>query len=271
MIGAMSFTVSDFQDLLALLREREDWREALRRELLGDDFRTLPQVMRELVASQAGTDASLDRLTEQVSRQGAQLASLTEQVSRQGAQLARLTEQVAELTVQGARHDERLAELTEQMTRLTGQVRRHDGRLGNLEGMAYEQRYRDNVGSRLGRRLRRARLVSLGDLEPLLDAHDDGRISDEEYDRVAALDLLVRGRAGRGADAAELYVAMELSITVDEGDVRRARERADLLRRVGLPVEAYVGGRDITPEAAELATSLGVTVLLDRASEQPAA
>jgi hypothetical protein len=38
----MAFTVQDFDDLLHLLDERPEWREALRRRVLADELLELP-------------------------------------------------------------------------------------------------------------------------------------------------------------------------------------------------------------------------------------
>ena len=155
-----------------------------------------------------------------------------------------------------------------EVSRLGVEMSRLSGRMGNVEGSLYEQRYRDNVASRLGRRLRRVEIVSLGEVDALVQALESGRVTEREWDDLASLDVLVRGRSGRGADAPEEYVAMEISITIDPGDVRRARERASILVRASVPVQAYVAGRAITPEAERLARELGVTVLLDRPADR---
>ncbi len=45
----MPFTVNEFQDLLEMLRAQPAWKEALRRELLGEEMLMLPALVRDLV------------------------------------------------------------------------------------------------------------------------------------------------------------------------------------------------------------------------------
>ncbi len=45
----MAFTVSDLQDLLEILRTKPEWKEALRRELLGEELLALPRLLYDLI------------------------------------------------------------------------------------------------------------------------------------------------------------------------------------------------------------------------------
>ena len=58
----MTFQVKDRQDLLELLRKHPKWREALRRELLGEDWIAIPELIRKLSQSQAELRAAMAKL-----------------------------------------------------------------------------------------------------------------------------------------------------------------------------------------------------------------
>ncbi|MDW8396846.1 MAG: hypothetical protein RMM31_11455, partial [Anaerolineae bacterium] len=45
----MAFTIEEFRDLLEILRTKPEWKEALRRELLGEELLSLPALVRDLV------------------------------------------------------------------------------------------------------------------------------------------------------------------------------------------------------------------------------
>jgi len=154
-----------------------------------------------------------------------------------------------------------VANLTEQVRQLTLRMDRLDGRLGNLDGEAYETRYVLNLGSHLARTLRRVQRVFPSDLEPIFQAYRAGEITTEEWDEIHRLDVLASGQSvtGSGSDA---WAALELSLVVNNGDVERAHARAAILRRHGIDALPMVDGRAITPEAEELASALGVTVLV---------
>ena len=136
------------------------------------------------------------------------------------------------------------------------------GRMGNVEGGQYEDRY--HAVSHLADRFGRLAVVSLGDVSEVLHAREAGVISGQEFKTLASLDFLLRGRDGKGPDALIVYVALEVSMTVAASDIRRAAERAAVLRKAGLDARAFVGGRSMPSQLRALADELAVTLLLDQ-------
>lgn len=144
---------------------------------------------------------------------------------------------------------------------------RLDGRVGNLEGWRYAQRF--NARARVLDIIRRPVEVNLADLDAVGDARAGGTLTDEEWTQLLALDFLLKGRVGRGADAAETLLALEVSQIVDSRDVERAHRRAALLSRTaGLAAIAVVGGRRLTADAATLTEKLGVKRLIDSGTDE---
>jgi hypothetical protein len=132
-------------------------------------------------------------------------------------------------------------------------------RVGQMVGEITELRYREHVPGYFGRWLRRARPVLNEDLWDLLE----DRLPANDLHDVMLLDLLVRGRFPKSirADEAEAYLAIEVSSVVDEGDVARARRRANHLRQIGLAVIPIAAGEEIT-EGAQMEARAGHVVLL---------
>ncbi len=62
----MPFTIGDFHDLVRLLEQHEDWRAALRRQMLGPELLTLPDLVRQLAEAQARTERCLEGLAVRV-------------------------------------------------------------------------------------------------------------------------------------------------------------------------------------------------------------
>jgi len=60
-----------------------------------------------------------------------------------------------------------------------------------------------------------------------------------------------------------IWVVLEVSATVDRGDVERAQRRAALLRQARYPAVAVAGGREVTAGARQVAGDVGVALLLD--------
>ena len=71
----MSFTVSDFHDLIRLLEAQPEWRAQLLRVLFPEAFLNLPRVVEALAEAQRRKEAALDRLTERMERGFAEAAA----------------------------------------------------------------------------------------------------------------------------------------------------------------------------------------------------
>ena len=226
----MAFTVNDVQDFVALLRQHPEWRDRVREVVLGDD-------MVRIDARFERIEATLDRISVDMARFWAAIEELRATTSELRVTTADLVRKVDTLT----------------------------GKVGNLEGSDYERRF--HAVSRLAQYFRRPREVSIGDVDLIIEARDAGQLSQRDIEQLAALDFLVRARRGPGADAPDVYVALEVSLTVDGRDVQRVADRAAILRRAGLDAEAFAGSRVVTAEAAALADAVGVTLLVDQTSD----
>jgi len=80
---------------------------------------------------------------------------------------------------------------------------------------------------------------------------------------VLRLDLLVNGRPRHQPDAPEIWLAVEVSSVVDQGEVDRAARRAGLLRRAGYRAVPAVAGEQMTRGAEEAARSQNVALVQD--------
>ncbi len=233
----MSFTVTDFHDLVHLLEERPEWRTELRRLVLSADFLEMP-----------GELAKLQRETAELQR------GLTE-LRRETEQLRRETERrFQELVATQERFAEELAALTRIVRVLADDV-------GKLKGTDLERRYRERPFAHFGRLIRRAHVLTEEELADLLEAGTArGVLSENEADQVTWADLVVRGK--RRDDGTEVSLVVEVFWGVGPHDVARALERARLLARLVSPVLPVVAGEVVTPEAARRAVAEGVWQVL---------
>ena len=84
--------------------------------------------------------------------------------------------------------------------------------------------------------------------ELLLNPREE--VSEDDLDEVALLDVLALGRdRDTGEDT---YLCIEVSVTINVDDVERAVRRTSIIRAMGHPAVAVVGGERIT-EAARIA------------------
>src|SRR5438105_3523416 len=59
----MAFTVEDLNDLLTILRQHPEWRDAVRREVLTQELLDLPEVVRGLADIQTVLSRNVDELS----------------------------------------------------------------------------------------------------------------------------------------------------------------------------------------------------------------
>lgn len=230
----MSSSVLDFHALVRALEEHPEWRAELRRLLLADEFLTLPATVRRLEEDLARLAATVERLAENQAQMQASMQELAQAQARTEKALQQLAQRVEMMSVQ----------------------------LGEVRGQVLESRFQEKAPAYLGRFLRKVRVLSSVQVAELLDAAvDAGRLSWDERQAVLLADAVVQGTTREGSP---LSLVVEVSNVVDERDVARAVERAEILARaLASPVQAAVAGHEIPPPVRSLASRLGVWCLED--------
>lgn len=248
----MPFTVEDFPDLIRILKERPDWRDDLRRQVLSEELLALPsqvaelrvyteQRFQELAAAQTRTEARLETLAQAQAQTEAKVSALAVVQTRVEVQIENLTHSVHTL----------------------------NDSVGELKGITTELEYRTKARAYFGRFLRRLHVLSSDEVAGLLDdAVDEGALSEGQADDLALADIIVRGK--QRTDGSDAYLLVEVSWGVGPYDVERAARRAELLSHLGIPVIPVVAGRQLTAEAAELARAKQVWQILDGSALAPA-
>ena len=166
--------------------------------------------------------------------------------------------------------EDRLANLEKVVAELVEAVKQLVIEVGHLKGTDLEARLHRRVRSRVSQALglRRARIMQSQLLEPLPElvermnsALADGLITDDQDSRVEATDVILQ--AERKNDGAAIWVAIEASSSLNENDIQRARESADILAVIfEQPTEAAVVGHRIGVLDEERADAARVHVLL---------
>jgi uncharacterized protein YoxC len=290
----MPFELPDFQDLIRFLRDHPDWREELRALILTQELLTLPALVRELTETVAHLADRMDQLAETVThlaesqqrltdrmdqlaetvthlaesqqRLTDRMDQLTETVTHLAEGQQRLTEGQEQLTARVDQLTEGQQRLTEGQQRLTeGQQRLTEGQqrlevqMGEVRGWTLEQPYRTHAPAYFGRLLRQVQAVDIGRLAEVLRE----RLAEQELAEVLLADLILTGRLPTPPGPPEIWVVLEVSATVDRGDVERAQRRAALLRQARYPAVAVAGGTGATAGARQVAGEVGVALLLD--------
>ena len=245
------------------------------------------------------SDQRLARLEEAAASSDQRLTSLTELVNdfirEQRETNQRADERLARLEEAAASSDQRLTSLTElvndfireqretnqeqretnqradqRLTSLETISRRMQGQIGWLLGAAAERRLQGHLDVVLSQRLNLRRAVTLksinlgidrGLAEQLEEAQDNRIITPEQHLQVRLVDVILS--AVDRETAAPVYIAAEVSLTLNRNDIARAAERAAILEKATgvATIAAVVGGR-IPPLQETQAAAAGVHIVL---------
>jgi hypothetical protein len=144
-------------------------------------------------------------------------------------------------------------EMREGFERQGAQIKKNTDDIAELKGISLEQKCRDQAGSWFSKYIRRARVITLSDLDGLLP--EEQPLSEQEIDELSNTDLFVVGVDKR--DRQERVYVVEVSWVVDKGDVERAVQRARVIAQHGVSTAAIAAGREITQGAHKRAQQLG--------------
>lgn len=176
---------------------------------------------------------------------------LTDRVDRLAVSVDDLAKGMQDLARAQASTDNKLADLVDVAKGMNDM-------LGRLDGESFERRCSEKGHGRFGKVARRLRYVDFDALGELLDDGESaGVLRAGEVDAVMDTDAVFRGLLRASGEPVHLLI--EASVTVNHHDVRRARERADLLARVaGTPVVAVVAGEFVPSPVAVAAQDADV-------------
>ena len=261
------------EELIRRIREDAEFRRLLLEVLLGEEFLQLPAGVRRIEqavdrlieAMERDRQAARERearIDEQIERLGQRIddvaRSIDQLASRVETQIEALTQRMERVEDRLGSVEERVSSLEERVGSVEDELVRVRNRLDELTGKALEQYYRERAPAIFGRRLRRVRAMTVGQLAELITE----RLPGPEGDDLFEADLVVSGRLST-AEQPEVWVVIEVSATVDRTDVERAVRRAAALRQLHPLVLPGVAGVRLTEGGRELASEAGVIVITD--------
>ena len=224
----------------------------------------LEEIVQRLIEAQAQFEQRLTRLEETVQRLAEAQAQFEQRLARLEEAQIRTEERLARLEEAYIRIAEEVRQLTEALRQME---RRLEGIQSNQRGRELEERYRTRP-HRFDSLVGDPEIVEPAEVARLLRAaREAGRLTPGEAYELGETDVIVRGRPLRGQGT--VYLAVEVSATIDTDDVERAQERARLLERAlrrgrrRLQVWAVVAGPQMRARAMAQARALGVWWLKD--------
>ena len=278
--------------LASELRAAPQIRDLLLRELFTEEFLALPQRVERIEASvnelryellgrideaESRLNTRIDevegRLNTRIDEAEGRLNTRIDEVEgrlndRIDGVESRLSDRIDDVKNElGNRIDEAKNELGNRMSNMEGGIRTLQGQVGNLRGKSYEDQCRQRINLVLGDYLDDISLVDYNRIDvPMARARRSGRITRQEYAQVKVIDIIAQGTPVQGTSAdgqSEALAVVEVSISLNEQDVRNAARRAALIRSVlDEDVGAFCVSHYLWSDAlADFAAGLGVTLI----------
>jgi hypothetical protein len=201
-------TINTPDELLRVLREKPEWKEAVRREILSEELMNLPARFDRFVQQQ-----------QQFNEEQQQFKSETEEFIVEQRQFNARVDGFIERT------NRRFDRVEEDISNMRGEYARNTA-VGEAPDIA------EDMGFRM------LRILTRDDLRKLLRASDTTGIATSELQGFRRADLVIEAA---DADDNIHYIAVEASNTADERDTRRAIRNAGFLTRfTGQPARSAI-------------------------------
>ena len=206
---------------------------------------------------------------------------LTEEFLLLPSRMDRVEESISSLTVEVRALGEQVNSLANTVMFQSHRMDTMSGHLSALRGEAQERKVAFKVNSVISQPLglTRTRVVlSIGEvpprdlLDPIEDAREEDRITEEQFRRILDTDLVffARRRKNGSAEREQVWCAVEISTTIREDDVVRARQSAEAIQTaVRIDTLAIVAGPSINEGAQYLIESEDVHYMRTPVYEPP--
>ncbi len=209
-------TINTTEDLLSLLRENEEFREAVRRELLTKELLELPA---SFASFRSETRAEFSWVRAEFSNVHAEFSNVHAEFSNVHAEFSNV-------------HAE-FSNVHAEFSNVHAAIKRNADNIGDLKGMFMERAAREdaaNIASDMGlrwkRTLERNEIVAIAD-EAVRQGSADG-ISRDSMRRFRRTDLVIEAANPEDEDC---FIVVEVSYTADSRDTDRALLHANYIAR----------------------------------------
>lgn len=248
------YEIKSFADIIRALLQHPDWLEELRKIILTTELLELPQKMKEVLDR-------LERLEKKVDKIESDVEVLKQDVAVLKQDVAILKQDVEILKQDVAVLKQDVEVLKQDVAVLKQDVKYMKGEIGKLKGSDLERKIKDKYPAYFGKLLKKSKLLDLSKLVDLIDeAEEKGVITPQERDSLFDLDLVVSGELRESKKP--VYLAVEISYSLYEDDIKRALDRANVLFKVlkqeVIPTVVYVEGFN---NIEEVATQNGVLAI----------
>ena len=252
-------------EIIRVIREDPDVRDELRRVLLTEELLAMPKQLADLVAV--------------VKQHGQDIDTLKTDVAQLKTDMVEVKTDVAQLKSDMVEVKSDVAQLKTDMVEVKGDIRTLNSRVAELWGTNLESKIVTSLPPYISQMfgLERTRTIHQPRMstypisqfmEEVYSAADDGRISNEEADRLSVTDLVITAR--RKDDRSPVWIAVEASGTIGQADISKVSSSTAALRSVyDADAVGVVVGYQIRPEDVQRAEAAGIYVKIEELTDQP--
>ena len=235
--------VSTIEDIIRILREQPEIREAVRREILTEELLDLPRWVAEMASILRDVLATLERHTEAIAELRSDVTELKTDVSGLKTDMSEVKADVSGLKtdVSGLK-----ADMSEVKTDVAGlktdvaELRKDSAEFKGFLAMGAAKERHGLIAFEMG--LEARRLLDLVDLSRLAMHESASEFSPSNLESFRNCDLVI---AAESPSEGECYIAVQVSRTVDHRDIDRAITHSQMLTRfTGKPAYAVVAGME---------------------------
>jgi FtsZ-binding cell division protein ZapB len=219
---------------LKALKEDPEFAADVRALLLSEDFLNLPPKFDRM-------EKKIDRIEHKVDKLEERQTRSEERQDRLEKKVDKLVEEVGVLKKDVDTLKKDVDTLKKDVDILKQDVDLLKKDVAYLKGSDRERWYRDKAHAVFGRIILKGKPFEEKAAEILWDAYKRGQISKEERDEVLSADLLWSGER----DGKFVVLVVEVSFTISQDDVERAKKRAEILRKLGILAIPVVGGVEL--------------------------
>ncbi len=274
--------INNIEDFERILQERPEWRQRIRHLLLGEEILSLPAKVAELTEAVAELTTTVKLLTARV---GAIETKLDQHIADTAENFRQVREDISANQADTAENFRQVREDISAMQTDIGTLQTDTSTLksdtstlksdmASLKGAELERTACRRIHGLAYRTwgITDSRLLQGATVEPhfqfrrrIIEAERNGTISEAQSIGIDAADIILSGVI----EDIEVMLAAEVSITVNQHDIDRAKERAASLQAAsGMTCYAAVLGENISGQDHEYADAQGVTFISIAATEQ---
>ena len=262
-------TINTIEDLARLLREQPTWAEALRALILSDELLDLPARLDKFIEEQRQFNEEQRQFNKDQLQFKEEQLQFNDEQRQFNKELRQFKEEQLQFNDEQRQFNKDQLQFNDEQRQINqGIIQRLnsiEGRLGNLEGGEYERKSRAKALARsmlvLGFESPYIAFTQEGVVDPRLTSTIErsvrsGRVTREQMVALYEADLIISANDNR-------HAVIEVSVTADNDDIRRAKARAGILAGiVEADVDAVVITANLRRPQRRQAEEEGVTVFL---------